>query len=156
MSNKQTKRIQELLEYDDPDSGRVPRTVECEVAEDLVDTCCAGDIVTVTGIVKVSSSEGGARGRQPDSIKAVYTPYLDVNMISSSKQPGGKIEILLDPKIDYPMVYKVATQTNPFRLIVNSLCPSIYGHELVKGLFSHSFILQFIHSFSSLGFFLTL
>lgn len=44
----------------------------------------------------------------------------------------GKVEILLDPKIDYPMVYRVATTPNPFKLLVNSICPSIYGHEIVK------------------------
>jgi DNA replicative helicase MCM subunit Mcm2 (Cdc46/Mcm family) len=31
----------------------VPRTIECELTEDLVDCCIPGEIVTVTGIVKV-------------------------------------------------------------------------------------------------------
>lgn len=31
----------------------MPRTVECELAEDLVDSCIPGDVITVTGIIKV-------------------------------------------------------------------------------------------------------
>ena len=46
-------RIQELASADNHEEGRVPRTVECELTEDLVDCCIPGEIVTVTGIVKV-------------------------------------------------------------------------------------------------------
>ncbi len=45
-------RLQEQL-VDDHDSGRVPRTCEVELTEDLVDKCVPGDIITVTGTVKV-------------------------------------------------------------------------------------------------------
>lgn len=46
-------RIQELVSAGNHEEGRVPRTVECELTEDLVDCCIPGEIVTVTGIVKV-------------------------------------------------------------------------------------------------------
>lgn len=46
-------RIQELLKSENHEEGRVPRTVECELTEDLVDACIPGDVVTVTGIIKV-------------------------------------------------------------------------------------------------------
>ena len=39
--------------------GRIPRTIECELTSDLVDSCVPGDMVTITGIVKASSSEEG-------------------------------------------------------------------------------------------------
>jgi DNA helicase MCM8 len=52
-------RLQEHL-ADDAESGRVPRTVECELTEDLVDSCVPGDVVTVTGIVKVISVDAAA------------------------------------------------------------------------------------------------
>lgn len=32
----------------------MPRTVEVELTEDLVDSCVPGDEVTITGVVKVS------------------------------------------------------------------------------------------------------
>lgn len=46
-------RLQELLKSEHHEEGRVPRTVECELTEDLVDACIPGDVVTVTGFVKV-------------------------------------------------------------------------------------------------------
>lgn len=45
-------RVQELLKHEDHEEGRVPRTVECELTQDLVDTCIPGDVVTVTGIIR--------------------------------------------------------------------------------------------------------
>lgn len=32
-------RVQELLKPEDHEEGRVPRTVECELTQDLVDAC---------------------------------------------------------------------------------------------------------------------
>jgi DNA helicase MCM8 len=52
-------RLQEQLS-DSFDSGRVPRTVECELTEDLVGSCVPGDIVTVTGVVKIITVEAAA------------------------------------------------------------------------------------------------
>lgn len=52
-------RVQELMSDDQREAGRIPRTIECELVQDLVDSCVPGDMVTVTGIVKVSSTEEG-------------------------------------------------------------------------------------------------
>lgn len=41
------------------DSGRVPRTIECEVSRELVERVIPGDVVEITGIVKVAPSEKG-------------------------------------------------------------------------------------------------
>jgi DNA helicase MCM8 len=46
-------RIQELAGAENREEGRVPRTIECELTENLVDCCIPGEVVTVTGIVKV-------------------------------------------------------------------------------------------------------
>uniref|UniRef100_A0A0R0KSJ9 Probable DNA helicase MCM8 n=1 Tax=Glycine max TaxID=3847 RepID=A0A0R0KSJ9_SOYBN len=45
-------RVQELLKPEDHEEGRVPRTVECELTQDLVRHCIPGDVVTVTGIIR--------------------------------------------------------------------------------------------------------
>ena len=50
-------RIQEQLSGADQDSGRVPRTIECELTEELVDSGVPGDVITVCGEVKVVSAE---------------------------------------------------------------------------------------------------
>ena len=52
-------RIQEKLADDQVDSGRIPRTAECEVKDDLVDLVGPGDVVCVSGIVKILSVEEG-------------------------------------------------------------------------------------------------
>jgi DNA helicase MCM8 len=41
-------KLQEMVDHDDG-GGRVPRTVECEVTEDLCDTAHPGDVVTISG-----------------------------------------------------------------------------------------------------------
>lgn len=45
-------RIQEKLLDEFSDAGRVPRTLTCEVAADLVDMVIPGDVISVSGIVK--------------------------------------------------------------------------------------------------------
>ncbi len=52
-------RIQELSEDDGREAGRIPRTIECELTSDLVDSCIPGDMVTITAVVKASNSEEG-------------------------------------------------------------------------------------------------
>lgn len=49
----QSVKLQELVPDDQREGGRVPRTIECEFTEDLVNSCTPGDIITVVGIVKV-------------------------------------------------------------------------------------------------------
>lgn len=55
-------RIQEKLTDDQVDSGRVPRSMDCELSEDLVDSFLPGDVVCITGIIKVLSEEEGSAG----------------------------------------------------------------------------------------------
>lgn len=49
--------LQELQNAHRDSGGQVPRTIEVELKEDLVDSCTAGDVVTVVGIVKVVNTE---------------------------------------------------------------------------------------------------
>lgn len=44
-------RLQEIVGEEAYEEGRLPRNVECELTEDLVDVCVPGDVVTVCGIV---------------------------------------------------------------------------------------------------------
>ena len=60
------------------DSGRVPRSVECELTNDLVDSVVPGDVVSVTGVVKVLSAE------QEKTNSQLYFLYIDANSISKA------------------------------------------------------------------------
>lgn len=70
--SRTTTRIQELLRSEDHEEGRVPRTVECELTEDLVDACIPGDVVTVAGIIRVINNYmdiGGGKRDSPGTIR---------------------------------------------------------------------------------------
>ena len=58
--SKPASAWQELSHADKEDIGRVPRTLEVELTRDLVDSCSAGDGVTVLGAVKVLSTTAEA------------------------------------------------------------------------------------------------
>ena len=52
-------RVQEISGDDRREAGRIPRTIECELTSDLVDSCVPGDMVTITAVVKATGSEEG-------------------------------------------------------------------------------------------------
>ncbi|CAD6271906.1 unnamed protein product [Miscanthus lutarioriparius] len=121
-----TGRIQELASADNHEEGRVPRT-----------------IVTVTGIVKVLNNYmdvGGGKSRI--SNQGLYYLYLEAVSVRKSKshavsdkeiQASGICHFQsCTEKDDFAVKYRERYGTDVFRRILQSFCPSIYGHELVK------------------------
>lgn len=131
----QTIRLQEIISDDQREGGRVPRTVDCELLEDLVDTCLPGDMVTVTGIVKVSqNNEGPSKGGRNSGDKCMFSLYLDATSVTNCKAGGDSASaagIEFNIK-DYYAIQEIQEEKQLFRLLVGSLCPAIYGHEMVK------------------------
>ncbi|XP_011907507.1 PREDICTED: DNA helicase MCM8 isoform X3 [Cercocebus atys] len=133
----QSIKIQELMSDDQREAGRIPRTIECELVHDLVDSCVPGDTVTVTGVVKVSNAEEGSRNKND---KCMFLLYIEANSISNSKgqktkssEDGCKHGMLMEFSLkDLYAIQEIQAEENLFKLIVNSLCPVIFGHELVK------------------------
>ncbi|KAG7964536.1 hypothetical protein I3843_09G175800 [Carya illinoinensis] len=144
-------RLQELLKSEDHEEGRVPRTVECELTQDLVDACIPGDVVTVTGIIRVINNYmdiGGGKSKSKN--QGFYYLYLDAVSIKNSKSQSTAEDLqdsnskarateLLDlfsfsPR-DLEFIVKFLEEhgSDIFKQILQSICPSIYGHELVKG-----------------------
>ncbi|KAJ3005090.1 UNVERIFIED_CONTAM: DNA replication licensing factor mcm8, partial [Siphonaria sp. JEL0065] len=129
-------RIQEKLPDDQKDSGRIPRTVECELTDDLVDLIVPGDVVCVTGKFK----QKGAH---------MYYLYISANSLvkasgsaDSEQQDEGsngngsgftKDCVSFSRKDLYGIrqIHEVGAE-DLFKLLVNSLCPAIFGHEIVK------------------------
>lgn len=62
---------------------RIPRTIECELFRDQVDTCVPGDVVSVCGEIKVLNSEDNGRGR---SEKASFLLYLSANCLTNKHE----------------------------------------------------------------------
>ena len=57
--------MQEIAGDGQREAGRIPRTIECELTADLVDSCVPGDMVTITAIVKATGSEEGVPSLVP-------------------------------------------------------------------------------------------
>ncbi|XP_058143519.1 DNA helicase MCM8 isoform X4 [Dasypus novemcinctus] len=133
----QSIKIQELMSEDQREAGRIPRTIECELVHDLVDSCVPGDTVTVTGLVKVSNAEEGSRNKND---KCMFLLYIEANSVSNSKgqktknsEDDSKHGTLMEFSLkDLYAIQEIQAEENLFKLIVNSLCPVIFGHELVK------------------------
>nr|XP_012788733.1 unnamed protein product [Sorex araneus] len=132
----QSIKIQELMSDDQREAGRIPRTIECELVHDLVDSCVPGDTVTVTGVVKVSNTEEGSRNKND---KCMFLLYVEANSVSNCKgqktkasedycKHGTLMEFSLK---DLYAIQEIQAEENLFKLIVNSLCPVIFGHEAV-------------------------
>ena len=127
----QKVRIQETMNEDQKEPGRVPRTIEVELKGTLVDSCVPGDIITVTGIVKMIPIDK-RRGKNADLKKGFYYIYIDAYSVANSKQMDGNVDIMQFSKEDIHIFNEISKEPDPFRLIVHSVCPSIYGHEMVK------------------------
>ncbi|XP_074349336.1 putative DNA helicase MCM8 isoform X1 [Apium graveolens] len=143
-------RLQELLKSEHHEEGRVPRTVDCELTEDLVDACIPGDTVTVTGIIKVMNNYmdiGG--GKSKGKNQGLYYLYLEAVSVKNSKSQSLSdnsqntnddvratelFDIFSFSPRDLEFIVKFSQEhgSDVFRQILQSICPSIYGHELVK------------------------
>ena len=89
--------MQEIVDEDVRDSGygaagacrdpahprgrrsRIPRTIECELTDDLVDACVPGDIIVATGEIKVVSSDAGFKAKKAE--QTMFLLYLSTNSI---------------------------------------------------------------------------
>uniref|UniRef100_A0A3B4VE39 DNA helicase MCM8 n=1 Tax=Seriola dumerili TaxID=41447 RepID=A0A3B4VE39_SERDU len=118
-------KVQELMSGEQRETGRIPRTVECQLTSDLCDSCVPGDTVTVTGIVRVTS-DGSSRGNRD---QCMFLLYLEATSVSNTKGTVAGEEFSLK---ELYAVQEIQSQPDLLRLIVHSLCPVIYGHLLVK------------------------
>ncbi|KAJ2615288.1 hypothetical protein H4S08_001315 [Coemansia sp. RSA 1365] len=145
-------RIQEKINDDPRDPGRVPRSIDAELLNDLVDTVVPGDVVNCTGIVKVMQSDEGKGKGRPNSLYILYLDTVAIDKVggssNSSNGAGGdnlndsapvpteeemttKDGIHFSNK-DLQFIRKVYKEPKLFRLLVHSFSPAIFGHEMVK------------------------
>ncbi|KAJ3126094.1 DNA replication licensing factor mcm8 [Nowakowskiella sp. JEL0407] len=136
-------RVQEKLADDQVDSGRVPRIVECELTEDLVDLAGPGEVVCLTGIVKVISTEEGKSSKKSSQMYFLYIDAVSLVKASSTNLPDAKEPNESDVSFTKDFIHfsnkdlhaiRIIHDEGPniFRVLVNSFCPAIFGHELVK------------------------
>ncbi|KAL8140722.1 hypothetical protein V2J09_006743 [Rumex salicifolius] len=143
-------RLQEQQKSENHEEGRVPRTVECELTEDLVDACIPGDIVTVTGIIRqINNFMDIGGGKSKNKHQGLYYLYIEAVSVKNSKLQrvlADSEDVDVDARVtemsdlfsfssrdlEFIVKFKEEHGSDILRQIVQSICPSIYGHELVK------------------------
>ncbi|RVE46463.1 hypothetical protein evm_008873 [Chilo suppressalis] len=109
-------------------SGTIPRSVEIELQGDLVGTACPGDVLSVTGIVQVrGESKGGEDGKRAARLLQLYIEAVSIHSQRNLSNPTLSFTLK-----DYYAIQEIHASENVFRLLVHSLCPTIFGHEAVK------------------------
>jgi DNA replicative helicase MCM subunit Mcm2 (Cdc46/Mcm family) len=75
-------KLQEL-EGDLSDAGRIPRSLDCELFGDLIDSTVPGDVVTISGILRALEIDVAAgKGSKGQSI---FSVFLDVHSITTHR-----------------------------------------------------------------------
>jgi DNA helicase MCM8 len=126
----------------DINAGKLQKTLDCEIRDDLIDACISGDIVTICGIMKTELQNdakgfgGGGKGNKNN--RALHASYIDVNSVKSSNTEYLLIDSAngtSDNKVsmaELNLIHKIAERKDVFPLLIKSICPSIFGHELPK------------------------
>jgi DNA replication licensing factor MCM2 len=105
--------------------GRVPRTKEVVFLDDLVDIARPGEEVEVTGIFCHSyDSYLTQRSGFP-----VFQTYVSANHIRKKEDASSASNL---SEADRKQILELAADPNIGKRIVQSIAPSIYGHEHVK------------------------
>lgn len=143
----QRLKIQEIeTDINDINAGKMPKTIECEIKNDLIDSCISGDIVTICGVMKTEiQSDGTGKGfNKVAKNRALHASYIDVNSIKNSNteyflqtaiSSAPATSNINDQKVNLAeinMIHKISERKDLFALLVKSICPSIFGNELVK------------------------
>lgn len=119
----QTIRLQESMLSG---KGQVPKTIEVDLDYDLVDSVSPGDDITVTGIMRVRT-----QGIKQGTEAGLHTYYLHAVSIMSNKNTI-TIRSLDFNDQEINQIKEIAAAHNIFKILVHSLCPRIFGHEMVK------------------------
>ncbi|CAF4793633.1 unnamed protein product [Pieris macdunnoughi] len=122
----QVAKIQEIQSHSL--SGTIPRSVEIDLQGDLVGTACPGDVLSVTGIVQVrGESKGGEDGKRAARLLQLYLEAVSIHSQRNLSNPTLSFTLK-----DYYAIQEIHATEDVFRLLVHSLCPTIFGQEAVK------------------------
>ena len=139
------------------DAGRVPRTVEVELTGSaFVDTCIPGDLVTIVGIVNsVNADHAAGKSGRRATTNSLFLLYVTANSLCTGRPANAPLRRRTDgtfytedsatggsspesggsgafTREDLHGIQNVADHSEVFSWLVNSVCPSIFGHERVK------------------------
>uniref|UniRef100_A0A1A9VSV3 MCM C-terminal AAA(+) ATPase domain-containing protein n=1 Tax=Glossina austeni TaxID=7395 RepID=A0A1A9VSV3_GLOAU len=107
----------DVLHYEDTS---IDYCLEAELHYDLVDSVVIGEEVVMTGVLKMCSLQEVAGGKQ-------MKVYLKVCSITKAERAPHHFN-----ETDIQAITTINGTTDSFKLLVHSLAPEVYGHEVVK------------------------
>ncbi|HUS79603.1 MAG TPA: minichromosome maintenance protein MCM [Patescibacteria group bacterium] len=103
--------------------GHLPRSVNIELRDDIIDIARPGDRINLTGTLGLLRKQG--RG----GILRVFDFVLETNSIDVS---GRESELLEITEEDEEAIRELASDPWVFRRLLQSIAPSLYGLEAIK------------------------
>ncbi|XP_060515902.1 DNA helicase MCM8-like isoform X2 [Cylas formicarius] len=119
-----------VIQQTECEMARIPPTLECELSEDLVRSCAPGDDIIVSGVIKARHINDN-KGKNKNSEFDLYLDVISIYNHNEKNSSDPYDRITFTPE-DYFSVKQIHAQQNLFCYLVHSLCPNIYGHEIVK------------------------
>ncbi|MBN2336516.1 minichromosome maintenance protein MCM [Candidatus Bathyarchaeota archaeon] len=117
----QNVTIQERPE--DLPPGQLPRSIQVELKDDLVDVARPGDRITLTGFIKLLPKYGRGGELRTFDIQ-VDASYTEVS--------GREMELLEVSPEDEEEILEIANDPWVFQKLIGSIAPSIYGYDHIK------------------------
>jgi len=108
--------------------GQLPRSVNIDLRDDLVEIARPGDRASVTGTIGLLQRRG--RG----GTLRIFDLILEANNIDVSGREMEMLEITPD---DEEKIRELASDPWIHRKVLQSIAPSIYGHEAIKEAIMH-------------------
>jgi replicative DNA helicase Mcm len=97
-----------------------PTTLDIYVADDLVNKVTAGDKTRFVGMLRLL---------QPKDRKVVYGRYLEAAHLEETEKEFLEVEV---SKEDEEIIKELASNPKVYDMLIGSIAPGIYGHEIVK------------------------
>jgi len=104
-------------------AGQLPRSLNLELRDDLVDVARPGDRANLTGTIGLFQRQG--RG----GILRNFDLVLEANNVDVS---GREMELLEITEEDEELIRELSSDPWIHRMVLHSIAPSIYGHEAIK------------------------
>ncbi|KAH8288429.1 hypothetical protein KR054_002697 [Drosophila jambulina] len=102
----------------------LPGELDVELRHDLVDAVCVGQEVIVTGVLKLQELGESALSTDASNQMRAYLKAVSVKDAASIPHELSKC--------DLEAIAVINAEPNSFKLLVQSIAPEIYGHELAK------------------------
>lgn len=118
----QTVLIQEIC-YETDERNR---SLEVQLNEEQVDTVYVGSEIVLTGVLKYRADKNS----KTDGTS--YVPYVETFSVFNQTGPGAVMYRSVEKKKMPDIVPILKGDPNLFKILINSLCPIVYGREEAK------------------------